>query len=408
MDKYQELEVLGDGTFGTVTKAKEIETGEIVAIKKFKKKYTSWDECKNLREVKSLVNLKHENIVKVKEMIRVDDILYLVFEFLDKNIYELMKNRQGKTLSESQIRTIMWQILRGIEHMHKYGFFHRDLKPENLLILGDRVKIADFGLAREIRSIPPYTDYVATRWYRAPECALKSTNYNSPVDIWAMGAIMAELYSFKPLFPGLNEKDLLLKMCTILGSPNSNTWPEGLQLAKKMNFSFPNFPSNNLSTVVTEASPEAITMITSMLSWDPNQRPTAQQLLQHPYFQNYTINQRIATPEVKKKINIADIRRKSRVLLESTSNNFNIQSSRKEKEILLELRKKEDSSKYLSKQVVLEIDKAPEKIDNNLEKQKIQNRKGTLDKKDNNYQINQIRIVENSPIGSKYYFNYNI
>ena len=179
MEKYQLLEELGGGAFGVVTKAKDLETNEYVALKKFKKKYYKWDECKNLREVKSLINFKNnDNIVKLKEVLHVDGSLYLIFEYLEKNLYQLINSRQtsNKKFSESQIRCIMWQILNGIEYMHKYGFFHRDLKPENLLVNGDKVKIADFGLAREIRSLPPYTDYVATRWYRAPECALRSVN----------------------------------------------------------------------------------------------------------------------------------------------------------------------------------------------------------------------------------------
>lgn len=101
--------------------------------------------------------------------------------------------------------------------MHKHNYFHRDIKPENLLISNDLVKIADFGLAREIRSQPPYTDYVSTRWYRAPEVLLRSTNYSSPIDLWAIGTIMAELYTFRPLFPGQNENDQLYKICSILG-----------------------------------------------------------------------------------------------------------------------------------------------------------------------------------------------
>jgi len=328
MEKYQTLDNLGDGAFGIVTKAKNIETNELVAIKKFKKKYSNWDECKNLREVKSLVNLKHENIVKLKEMIRVEDNLFLVFEFMDKNLYELMNSRQNKKLSESQIRSIMWQILQGIAYMHKYGFFHRDFKPENLLVAGDKVKIADFGLAREIRSIPPYTDYVATRWYRAPECALKSTNYNSPVDIWAMGAIMAELYNFKPLFPGANEKDLLLKICTVLGAPTQTNWPEGLQLAKKMNYQFPTSQGSNLEMIIPDASADSIAMITEMLRWDPNKRPTAQTLLTHAFFTNYPISNRIVTPDIKTSRihNIQNLqnqtKKSSKILMNSSKNNF--------------------------------------------------------------------------------------
>ena len=117
-----------------------------------------------------------------------------------------MKDRT-QPFPENQIKSIMLQTMLGLTYMHKHGFFHRDLKPENLLVKGDAVKIADFGLAREIRSRPPFTDYVSTRWYRAPEILLRSTNYNSPVDIFALGAIMAELYLMRPLLPGNNETD---------------------------------------------------------------------------------------------------------------------------------------------------------------------------------------------------------
>lgn len=119
----------------------------------------------------------------------------------------------------------MYQSLTGLSYMHKHGFFHRDLKPENMLIQNHNdtsytLKIGDLGLAREIRSRPPYTEYVATRWYRAPEILLHSTNYNSPVDIFAMGAIMAELYINSPLFTGVSEIDQLNKICQVLGTPS--------------------------------------------------------------------------------------------------------------------------------------------------------------------------------------------
>jgi serine/threonine protein kinase len=159
-----------------------------------------------LREVKSLKKLNHPNIVKLKEVIRENDELFFVFEFMEANLYEVMKRRE-RHFPESKIRNIMYQIFQGLAFMHKNGFFHRDIKPENMLCRGDIVKIADFGLAREIRSRPPFTDYVSTRWYRAPEILLRSTNYNSPVDIFACGAIMAELYMLRPLFPGNNETD---------------------------------------------------------------------------------------------------------------------------------------------------------------------------------------------------------
>lgn len=186
MNRYKVTKQLGDGTYGCVLKAVNRQTGEVTAVKKMKKKFYTWEECMQLREVKSLKKLNHPNIVKLKEVIRENDELFFVFEFMDGNLYELMKNRD-RHFPESHIRNIMYQIFQGLAFMHKHGFFHRDIKPENMLVKGDLVKIADFGLAREIRSKPPYTDYVSTRWYRAPEVLLRATNYNSPIDQWACG-----------------------------------------------------------------------------------------------------------------------------------------------------------------------------------------------------------------------------
>lgn len=179
----------------------------------------------------------------------------------------------------------MYQILQGLAHMHRHGYFHRDLKPENLLISGDIVKIADFGLAREIRSRPPYTDYVSTRWYRAPEVLLRSVNYNSPIDMWALGAIMAELYTFRPLFPGSSEPDEIFKIAAVLGTPTLQSWPEGMKLAAAMNFKFPRFNQTPLTQLIPNASHDAIALIQDLLAYDPRKRPTAAQALQHPYFQ---------------------------------------------------------------------------------------------------------------------------
>jgi len=181
--------------------------------------------------------------------------------------------------------------------MHKHGFFHRDIKPENMLVKGDIVKIADFGLAREIRSRPPYTDYVSTRWYRAPEVLLRSTSYNSPIDTWAMGCIMAELYTLRPLFPGSSEADEIYKICSVLGSPTQSTWPEGIRLANQMNFRFPQFVPTPLASLIPNASPEGIQIMTDYMKYDPNQRPGIPQSLQYPYFQvNVNVPQQRAPP----------------------------------------------------------------------------------------------------------------
>ncbi|CAD7703563.1 unnamed protein product [Ostreobium quekettii] len=255
-----------------------------VAIKKMKRKFYSWDECMNLREVKSLRKLNHPCVVKLKEVIRENDELYFVFEFLECNLYQLMKDR-SKLIPESRIRNWTYQIFQGLAYIHKQGFFHRDMKPENLLASKDCVKIADFGLAREVRSRPPYTDYVSTRWYRAPEVLLRSPYYNAPIDLFAMGAIMAEVYTLRPLFPGSSEADQIYKLCSVLGTPTRQNWPEGLQHAAAMHFRFPQFAPTPLFKIIQNASQEALDLMGALCHWDPNRRPTAVQCLQHPYFQ---------------------------------------------------------------------------------------------------------------------------
>nr|XP_057928286.1 serine/threonine-protein kinase MAK-like isoform X2 [Doryrhamphus excisus] len=204
---------------------------------------------------------------------------------MKENLYQLMNERNYAMFSENEIRNIMFQVLSGLAFMHKHGYFHRDMKPENLLCMGpELVKIADFGLAREIRSQPPYTDYVSTRWYRAPEILLKFTSYSSPIDIWAVGCIMAELYTFRPLFPGNSEVDEIFKICQVLGTLKKAEWPEGYIIASSMNFRFPKCIPTCLSSLIPNASNEAITLMKDMLQWDPKKRPSAAQALQYPYF----------------------------------------------------------------------------------------------------------------------------
>ncbi|XP_037829105.1 serine/threonine-protein kinase MAK isoform X7 [Kryptolebias marmoratus] len=301
MNRYTTLRQLGDGTYGSVLMGQSNESGELVAIKKMKRKFYSWEECMNLREVKSLKKLNHANVVKLKEVIRENDHLYFVFEYMKENLYQLMKDRK-KLFPESVIRNISFQILQGLSFIHKHGFFHRDMKPENLLCMGpELVKIADFGLAREIRSKPPYTDYVSTRWYRAPEVLLRSTTYSSPIDLWAIGCIMAELYTLRPLFPGNSEVDEIFKICQVLGTVKKTDWPEGYHLASAMNFRFPQCVPTHLKTLIPNASNEAITLMKDFLQWDPKKRPTAVQGLRYPYFQvGQVLGPRPQTQEVKK------------------------------------------------------------------------------------------------------------
>nr|XP_016444292.1 PREDICTED: cyclin-dependent kinase F-4-like [Nicotiana tabacum]XP_033514720.1 cyclin-dependent kinase F-4-like [Nicotiana tomentosiformis] len=287
MERYKIIKEVGNGTFGSVWQALNKQTGEVVAIKKMKKKYCSWEECINLREVKSLRKMIHPNIIKLKEVIRENnDILYFVFEYMECNLYQLMNDRPN-IFSESQVRNWCFQIFQGLAYIHQRGYFHRDLKPENLLVSKDTtIKIADFGLVREINSHAPYTDYVSTRWYRAPEVILRSPVYGPAVDMWAMGAIMAELLTLRPLFPGLSEVDEMYKICRVIGTPSKSEWARGHELASAINYQFPQIGGVHLSLLLPSVSEDAVNLIASLCSWDPFKRPTAVQVLQHRFFQS--------------------------------------------------------------------------------------------------------------------------
>ncbi|XP_047972714.1 serine/threonine-protein kinase MHK-like isoform X1 [Salvia hispanica] len=283
MERYKILTELGDGTSGIVYKAIYMETSKIVAVKKMKRKFNYWEECVNLREVKSLQKLNHPNIIKLLEVVQENNELFFIFEYMEHNLYEIMKD-QRKSLREDEIRGLMAQLLQGLAHVHKHGYVHRDLKPENLLVTNNIIKIADFGLARELSSSPPFTDYVSTRWYRAPEVLLQSSSYTPAIDMWAVGAILSELFTLHPIFPGESEIDQLYKICCVLGAPDWRAFPQATNISRLVDISYSEVMPTDFSDIVPNASLEARDLIKKLCSWDPLRRPTADQCLEHPFF----------------------------------------------------------------------------------------------------------------------------
>ena len=191
MEKYEKLGKIGEGSYGIVIKCRHKETGHLVAIKKFLESEDDPQIRKiALREVRMLKQLKHGNLVNLLEVFRRKRKLHLVFEFIDRTVLDdLDCNPSG--LSESMVKKIIWQVLKAVEFCHSHNIIHRDVKPENILVSkAGVVKLCDFGFARSLAGPgASYTDYVATRWYRAPELLVGDTQYGTSVDVWAIGEL---------------------------------------------------------------------------------------------------------------------------------------------------------------------------------------------------------------------------
>lgn len=300
-----------------------------VAIKSMKKTFESLSPCLELREVVFLRTLPpHPHLVPALDIF-LDPFtkkLHIAMEYMEGNLYQLMKARDHKYLDNASVKSILFQIMQGLEHIHSHNFFHRDIKPENILVSTSAhqdtsnsfrrysalvtppstpptytVKLADFGLARETHSKLPYTTYVSTRWYRAPEVLLRAGEYSAPVDIWAVGAMAVEIATLKPLFPGGNEVDQVWRVCEIMGSPGNwynkagarvggGEWREGTRLASKLGFSFPKMAPHAMDTILQSPQwPPALShFVTWCLMWDPKNRPTSTQSLNHEYFADAT------------------------------------------------------------------------------------------------------------------------
>ncbi|KAK7845413.1 cell division control protein 2 like protein [Quercus suber] len=340
MLQYEKVEKIGEGTYGVVYKARDRTTNETIALKKIRLEQE--DEgvpSTAIREISLLKEMQHGNIVRLQDVVHSEKRLYLVFEYLDLDLKKYMDSspefardlRQIKVSgllsairgllqdvvhSEKrlylvfeyldldlkkymdsspefardlrQIKMFLYQILRGIAYCHSHRVLHRDLKPQNLLI--DRrtnvLKLADFGLARAF-GIPvrTFTHEVVTLWYRAPEILLGSRHYSTPVDVWSVGCIFAEMVNQRALFPGDSEIDELFKIFRVLGTPNENTWP-GVTSLPDYKSTFPKWPPKDLATMVPSLDSAGVDLLSKMLCFDPSRRITARSALEHEYFKD--------------------------------------------------------------------------------------------------------------------------
>jgi cyclin-dependent kinase-like len=292
MNKYEVLGVVGEGThypgaYGVVLKCKHKESGEVLAIKKFKESEEDEGIRKTtLREVKILRMLKQDNVVQLKEAFRRKGKLYLVFEYVEKNLLEILQEAPNG-LQPDEVRSYIYQLCKAIEYCHKLEVIHRDIKPENLLISSQHIlKLCDFGFARTVPQKGALTDYVATRWYRAPELLLGSVSYGKEVDIWAIGCIMGELTDGQALFPGESEIDQLFLIQKVLGPLTSEQQESFQKNPRFVGLKFPEIPRpETLERHYAGKLPrEATNFMKSLLKLDPGQRLTASEALLHPYF----------------------------------------------------------------------------------------------------------------------------
>jgi len=293
--RYKIIEPMSHGAYGIVCSADDMEAGEQVAVKKIEGVFDHVTITKRtLRELRILRHLQHENLMQVKNIFITGtkhdfEEIYVVSELMETDLASTLRSAQ--LLSDDHCQFFLYQMLRGMKYVHSAQVIHRDLKPRNLLVNSNcDLKICDFGLARVRFSdkewVCPMTEYVCTRWYRAPEVLCSWTDYSGAIDIWSIGCILAEMQKRVPLYPGHNTQHQIDLIIGLLGSP------EGEELMKIPNAkcrrfikTLPKTPGVPFPEAFSEMSPEAQDLLAMMLRWDPESRISVDQAIRHPYLE---------------------------------------------------------------------------------------------------------------------------
>jgi mitogen-activated protein kinase 15 len=351
LKRYEIMQKLGKGAYGIVWKCVDKKTKDTLALKKiFGAFQNATDAQRTFREIIFLEELQdHENIIKLKDVLKAenDKDIYLAFEYMETDLHAVIR---ANILEDVHKRYIVYQLLKAIKYMHTGQVLHRDLKPSNLLLNAECfLKVADFGLARSIDddtesiSHPVLTEYIATRWYRAPEILLGSTKYTKGVDLWSVGCILGEILGGKPMFPGTSTMNQLDRIIEVTGRPSADDI-EAIQspFAGTMLETLPPSNPRSLRQVYPHAPEDALDLMTKLLRFNPKKRITAEEALEHSYVaQFHNLDEEFSCP---RKITIPIDDNKKFSISEYRNNLYeNIIAKKKEKRDKGEKKEKEKS-----------------------------------------------------------------
>ena len=287
VERYQRMDVLGEGTYGVVYRAIDKNTGNVVALKKMRLDRTEEGIPQTaLREVSILQEIHHLNIVNLLDVICADGKLYLIFEFVEQDLKKALDKQRG-AFTGVALKRMVYQLLDGLYFCHRHRIVHRDLKPANILLTADKtIKIADFGLARAFQvPMHTYTHEVVTLWYRAPEILLGEAHYSPAVDMWSVGCIFAELARGRVLFRGDSEIGQLFEVFQVLGTPGeaNGSWP-GVSKLPDFRDAFPKWTGRNLGEMMPHLDADGVELVHMMLRYDPSERISAKEAMRHRWF----------------------------------------------------------------------------------------------------------------------------